>query len=266
VFAAGEGTLIPTGHPPVPPDPSLLWLAPARNDRVSLSPALTRFTSGVALYKTGKYAEALRLLSSRSSLPRPAADYASYYSAQAELKLGRPDVARREFTALSARLPAGYLWEAALIGEAEAAAAAGDHAGSQRLYERLLTRTPMAPDDGWFRLGRAAQAAGNVARAVTAFTQLYEQFPLSRYTPDAMSALPALQGLDPLTAGNARYRLEFHRASLLFDAKQYEEARAAFERLRPYASAVERERVDVRMAACYYFAKQYAKTRTTLGR
>jgi soluble lytic murein transglycosylase len=264
VFAARERTLVPTSHPPIPSEPSLLWLAPTRNDRVSLTPATTRFASGIDLYQKGKYADALRLLSSRSSLPRPAADYASYYTAQTQLKLGRPDVARREFAALSARTPVGYLWEAALIGEAEAAAAAGDHASARRLYERLLTRTPMAPDDAWFRSGRAAQAAGNVAGAIAAFTHLYEQFPLSRYTPDAMSALSALQGLDPLAVGNARYRFEFQRAALLFNAKRYEEARVAFERLRPYASGVDRERADVRMAVCYYFARQYTKTRTIL--
>jgi soluble lytic murein transglycosylase len=260
-----EPVLLPASHPPSPDEAPLLWLAPVRDDAVAARPAFARLASGIAFYQAGKSDEALRLLSSRSSLPRPAGDYAAYYAALAQLILGRAEVARREFAALSARMPSGYLSEAALTGEAQAATAAGDHAGAQRLYERLVTGTPMAPDDVWFRLGRAAQAAGDRARAVAAFRHVYEQFPLSRYASDAMSALSSLHGIDSLAAGSTRYRLELGRADLLFGAKRYDEARTLFERLRPHASGAERERVELRLAACLYFAKQYARARRTLG-
>jgi len=262
--SSNDWMLVPTAHPIIPREPSRLWLAPVGDNRVGQSPALARLASGVALYQTGKYVDALPLLSSGASLAKPAADYAAYYAAQAQSKLGRLDVARREFAALTRREPVGYLFEAALLGEAEAATAAGDYAGAQRAYERLLTRTPMAPDDIWFRLGNAARAADDRSRAVAAFRNVYEQFPLSRYAPDAIAAIAALQAFEPLAPGNARYRSELARAELLLDAKRYDEARAAFRRLRPHASGPARERVDVRVAICDYFTKQYTAARTAL--
>jgi hypothetical protein len=53
--------------------------------------------------------EALPLLSAQSSVAKPVADYAAYYGALAQLKLGRVDAARRRLAAVTAGEPIGYL-------------------------------------------------------------------------------------------------------------------------------------------------------------
>lgn len=261
----GDWTLIPTAHPTVPRELSRLWLAPVAEDHVAGSSVLARLASGVALYQQGKYADALTRMSPRTSLDKPAADYAAYYSAQAQLKLGHVESARRQFAVLTASQPVGYLSEAAALGEAEAAEAAGDHAAAQRIYERLLLRSRMAPDRVWFRLGKASLAAGNRARAIEAFRHVHHEFPLSAFTSEVTSALSILKALEPLAPANARYGTELIRADVLFAAKRYTEARSAFDRLRAYATGVERGRLEVRRAACEYFTGRYAAARATLG-
>ncbi|MBI3047784.1 MAG: tetratricopeptide repeat protein [Acidobacteria bacterium] len=217
-----------------------------------------------ALYQQGKYVDALARMPPPTSLEKRAADYAAYYAAQAQLKLGRVESARRQFATLVASHPVGYLSEAAAVGEAEAAEAAGDYAAAQRIYERLLLRSPLALDEVWFRLGRSSLAAGNRARAIESFRQVYQAFPLSQFTSEATAALSTLQALEPLAPGNVRYRAELMRADLLFAAKRYTEARSAFAQLRAYAMGTERDRIEVRRAACEYFTRQYAAARAAL--
>ena len=264
--AAGSGeTLVSTLHPLLPRDVSLLWLAPTdENQGARSAGALTRFASGVRLYRQGEYGDALAPLSSRASLAEPVRDYAAYYAALAHLKFGRLEDARRGFAAITATTVTGYLSEAAALGEAEAAEAARDHAAARRIYERLLARSPLAPDQVWLRLGRASLVAGDRPRAVEAFRHVRQQYPLSSLYSEAASELSKLQALEALTPDNARYREELARADLLFGARRYAEARAAYERLRPYAAGSEHERLLVRRAACEYFDRQYAAARSTL--
>ena len=151
-----EEELAPTAHPNVASEPSLLWLAPVGKVRPSANSALGRLASGIELYQRGRYLDALPLFAARSSFAKPAADYAAYYAALTQLKLGRADAARRQLAAVKAAQPIGYLSEAAALAEAEAAESAGDYAGAQGLYERLLARSPMAPDSVWFRLGKTS--------------------------------------------------------------------------------------------------------------
>jgi soluble lytic murein transglycosylase len=256
--------LVPTVHPSVPREVSLLWLAPGSDHDVGRNPGLVRLASAVTLYRRGKYAEALSLLVGPMALDKPAADYATYYAARSQLKLGRIEAARRQFATLTARQPAGYLSEAAALGEAEAAEAAGDRLAAQRIYERLLLGSPTAPDHVWFRLARARLAAGDRSRAIEAFSHVHREFPLSPFTSEVASELSRLGALEPLAPANARYRLELRRADGLFAAKRYTEARAAIDRLRPHATGAERDLLDVRRAACDYFTRQYATARAAL--
>ncbi|MBI2833475.1 MAG: lytic transglycosylase domain-containing protein, partial [Acidobacteria bacterium] len=259
-----EWELTPTAHPKVAYEPSLLWLAPVGKGRPPANSALGRLASGIELYQRGRYLDALPLVLARSSFAKPAAHYAAYYAALAQLRLGRVDAARRQLAAVTAGQPIGYLSEAVTLAEAEAAETAGDYAGAQRVYERLLDRAPMAPDYVWFRLGKTSLAAGNRTRAIEAFHHVYKEFPLSQFTSDVTSELSGLQALEPLAPGNARYQWELKRAELLLEAKRYDEARAAFERLRVYATGAERDRLEVRRAVCDYFTRRYAAARAAM--
>jgi len=70
------------------------------------------------------------------------------------------------------------------------------------------------------------------------------------------SSFNHLPGLEPITAGSERFKLELGRAARLFGAKQYVPARAAFEMLAPMAAGDDRELVRLRLAECDYFQKR----------
>lgn len=262
--SSGE-TVAASAPPAVPRDLSLLWLAPVGAGQTAADRATAPLASGVALYREGKYANAVAQLSARASLSTPAGHYAAYYAAKAQLALGNLEDARQRFASITARQPVGFLSEAAALGEAEAAQAAGDAGAGRRIYERLLTRSPMAPDELWMKVGRARLATGERSAAIEAFRHVHERYPLSVLNSIAASELSKLQALEPLARGNARYRVELERADHLFAAKRYPEARVAFERLRVHATGAEHVRLQIRRAACEYYTRQYAAARATLG-
>jgi soluble lytic murein transglycosylase len=247
-------------------DPALFWLAPSIANRQAADASFARVSAAATLLRAGRYGEASRLLSSNRPVDKSAASYNTFFLASAQLKLGKPEIARRHFSALVAQRPVGYLLEAAMLGEAAAATAAGDTSGAQRIYERLVKSDPMRPDHVWMQLGRSARAAGDRQNAVAAFTRVYEQFPESVLVPDAVSALTAMDAIEKIAPRNWRYRIEYRRADALFDAKRYEEAAATYERLLPHAPADDRDRLDMRHAMSLYSARRYAAARAALNR
>src|SRR5439155_16550113 len=91
-------------------------------------------------------------------------NYAEYYKALAELRLGHPDEARLTFQTLLAREPAGFLMEAAALREAECDEVLGDQGAALAIYERLSAVKTTAPDDVLVRVGRAAKATGDLEK------------------------------------------------------------------------------------------------------
>jgi soluble lytic murein transglycosylase len=247
-------------------DPALLWLAPSIANGKGANASFVRVSAAATLLRAGKYREASRLLTSNRPVDKTAASYNTFYLAHAQLKLGKPAIARRHFEAVVAQRPAGYLLEAAMLGEAASATAAGDNAGAQRIYERLATGEPVRPDHVWMQLGRSARAAGDRKGAVAAFTRVCEQFPASVLVSDALGALTAMNAIEGIAPRNWRYRIEYQRAGALFEAKRYEEAAATYERLLPYAPADDRDRLEVRHAMSLYTARRYAAARAALNR
>jgi hypothetical protein len=99
--------LTATLHPPIPPDPLELWLAPQETANRA-APALARFSAGIRLHAEEKYREALPLI---SGLPRtsPLADYATYYTGLTQARLSRFADAEATFASLLQRPLTGYL-------------------------------------------------------------------------------------------------------------------------------------------------------------
>ena len=118
--------LRPTDHPPLPVDPSQFWMTPTKAN-TTRTPALSAFASAVALEADGQFAKALPILSQPLLRDHPLGEYVQYYKGLAELTVGRTTDARSTFQALTASGPAGYLWEAAALREAESDEALGDH-------------------------------------------------------------------------------------------------------------------------------------------
>src|SRR5207245_308571 len=135
--APGNALLGPTNHPRLPRDISQLWLAP-KPPTVSRAAAPGTIIDAIKLVDGGSYEKALPVLSSAAAQQGPLGDYAAYYAAFAQLRLGRNAEARRMFQALAARTLIGYLTEATSLGEAEADEALNEPRGAVEIYERLL--------------------------------------------------------------------------------------------------------------------------------
>ena len=169
---SGEGVtpvrLTPTTHPPVPGNLNALWYAPPTGSTVA--PPLTDFVKGVRLLEEdGNAAAALPLLSQRSLASTPLADYARFYTGKALLELRRYPEAEAAFAAVASRSIEGHLPEDAAIGRAQALEASVDFAGAVLVYEELLQRKLAAPHAVLSRLAAAAEAAGNVPKAIEPF-------------------------------------------------------------------------------------------------
>src|SRR5262249_27023426 len=119
--------LAPTIHPALPGTANELWLVPGDGDISPRTLAAYRpLVDRAARYAAADYAAALPLVSRASLAATPLADYATYYTGLAQLRLSRTQEARATFHALNERKPAGYLAIGAAIGEAEAAETLGD--------------------------------------------------------------------------------------------------------------------------------------------
>lgn len=252
--------LRPTGHPRLPDDPSQFWMTPT-NANTSRTAASNTFASAVKLEVDGQFARALPILSQQLLREQPLGEYVQYYKGLAELSVGRTTDARGTFQALVASGPAGYLWEAASLREAESNEALGDHAAALAIYERLSKAKTAAPDDLLIRMGMAAEAAGDTEKALTAFSRAYYEFPLGDLSPAADLALDRLPNRPPIAAGTNRFKLELGRAQQLFGGKRYSQARTAFARLQSAAQGDDLELVNLRVAESDYFLKQLRAAR-----
>jgi soluble lytic murein transglycosylase len=257
--ASSPVVLVPTSHPRVPGDLSQFWLVP-QGGPPARTPALQEFAAAVKLEVDGNFAKALPALSRPAIRQGPLGRYAEYYKGLAELRLDRPEEARRTFQKLRAGELVGYLSEAAAIREADSDEALGDYAAATDIYEQLARTRTTAPDMVLMRLGRAATSAGDRAKAVRAFWSLYFDFPLSDF---ALSAGAELDN-GSIVPGSVRYQAQLDRAERLFTARHYDQARTEFDSLRKVAQGDDRELVDLRVAECDYFLKRPRSARDTL--
>ena len=218
------------------------------------------FADAVKLEVDGNFAKALPILSKASLQQGPLGDYALYYQAFAEMRLGRPAEARRLFQTLQSKSPVGYIAEGAALREAECDETLGDQAAALEVYERLARSKTTVPDEVLIRLGRAARAVGRTDKAVETFMRVLYEFPFGDLAPVASGELELLPA-PPIAAGTNRYRLELGRAERLFGAKRYAQARQVFETLRPLADGDDRELVALRLAECDYMLKRPRNTR-----
>lgn len=253
-----EGQLAPTLHQVLPSNESGLWLVPSAHDRAARTIAMYEpLAAGVKRYQDGDYAGALALLTRPSLAATALADSAGYYAGLSQLRLGQAEDARRTFAVVLDRKPQGYVAIAAALGSGEAAESAGDHAAAVRIYERIADQKAAVTEDVLSRLGRAALAAGDRAKAAEAYIRLYYEFALTDAATIAGAQLAGLQDQIRRTG----YKLDLGRAQLLFGARRYAEARTAFQDLQSVAGGDDKELVDLRVAECDFNLKQYAAAR-----
>ena len=256
--SVARAQLSKTAHAALPSDASDLWLVPAEGDRVART--ATQFKTladASAKYQAEDYAGALRLASSPALRTTPLAGYAQYYVGLSQLKLAQVAEARATFEALSDSRPHGYLAIAAALAAGEAAEAAGDHRAAARLYANLVENKQAINEDLLSRLGRASLAAGDPKQAAQAYLRVHYEFPLTSAATVAAAQLESLQehitrrGYDP----------DLGRAQILFGARRFAEARAAFAAIRGSVSGDDRELADLRVAESDFQLKNYRAAR-----
>lgn len=252
-------------HLRLPADASRIWLVPARASGAGSSRALADFSAGMRLFAQAKYAEALPLLGSPAIAGTPVAAYAGFYRGLCSLNLARPAEARTAFAALHASEVTGFIAEAAIAREAEAAAAQADHAGAARLYEELSRRRTASPDAVLLALGREYQALGARSRAAEAFSRLYYDYPLGDLAVVASTELEQLKDVQPAQEPASRLKLDLVRAERLFAARRFAAARPAFEALDRVAAGDDAEIVALRLAECDVYLRHYRQARERLA-
>ena len=253
-----HGQLAPTPHAALPSSDIGLWLVPTAGDRAARTTAAYEpLVTGVKRYQDGEYTAALPLLTRQSLATTGLAEYAAYYAGMSQLRAGQTDAARRTFDRILDRKPQGYIGVAAALGAGEAAEVAGDQAAAVRIYERIAEQQAAVTEDLLSRLGRAALASGDRAKAAEAYLRVYYEFPLTDAATAAAAQLAPLQDQIRRTG----YKLDLGRAQLLFGARRYADARAAFQELQSVAGGDDKELVDLRVAECDFNMRQYAAAR-----
>jgi soluble lytic murein transglycosylase len=258
-----DARLNPTVHPAVPASLAAMWYAPGPEKTPTA--AVANLAKGAQILEDGGSAtEALPLVSHAALEKTAVANYARYYTAMALQRLERLAEAEAVFAKLAAlKLPA-QLPEAALYRRAEIREAQDDFGGAAAIYEELLSRRPSAPQIALMKLGAAASAAGDRARAVESLRRVLSEFTLSPEAPEAERLLEELDGISLDTPEELAE--ELGRAETLFKARRYDLARDAFSRLHGRLEGDDEHRATLRLAQIEAARGQHRTARETFRR
>lgn len=240
-------------------------MAPSPSDRAKATahPALVHLQAALRFYADENYDQALGRFSSAATAQSPLRAHAAYYAGVSELRLRRFEAARRRFAGL--KKTAGFVGEAAALGEAEAAHELGDFDAAAGIYEDILDEAAVDVPAIWLSLANAALADGDRTRAAEAYLHLYYEFPFSEHAIHAEGPLQTLPEVQQIATGNTRYKLEMGRGERLFGSRRYPDARTSFLRLKPHAqSEPDAELVSLRLAEIEYFQGRYSTARDAL--
>jgi soluble lytic murein transglycosylase len=255
-----QSALGPTVHAPLPRNESDLWLVPAASDRSARTTATTQgLAAAVRLYQDDEYERALAALL-KIDRDSPVADYVEYYKGLSYLRLKRLPEARRTLDGLADRKLQGAIVLASALARAEVAEAAGDHRDAVSIYQRLASEKTLVNEDVLSRLGRAALAAGDRKVAAEAYLRVHYEFPLTDAATAAASHLASLH--DNIVKRG--YQADLGRAAILFGARRYADARAAFQEIQRDTTGDDRELVDLRIAECDFYLRRYEAARDAL--
>ena len=255
-----QGPLTPTAHAALPDNSSDLWLVPAEGSAGRGFAQYEPLAHAVKQYQAGEYTAAAQLASRPALASTPLAGYATYYTGLAQLRQQQTAAARQTLQRLLATRPAGHLGVAVAMAAGEAAEAATDHAAALGIYEKLAADKLAVNDQVLARLGRSALALGDRRKAAQAFVRLYFEFPLTAAGASAGTHLDALKD----QVARSGYDADLGRGQVLFGARRYEEAKAAFAAVRAHVSGDNRELADLRVAESNFHLKNYAAARDGL--
>jgi soluble lytic murein transglycosylase len=220
---------------------------------------------GAAALDDGRHDEAVHLLErARQTLPQ-LADFAAFFTAQAQFRAKRFDQVPKLVEMVVARqAPSSVTGRAAVLG-AEAAL----ELNQPKIALGLLGRVPpdMWPQPAGFRaLAKSHEASGDGVAAAAAWQSLWLRYPGA---PEAAEAAKALERLEQ--ALGAKYpplmpQAMLERAAKLTAERQYKAARAEYERLSTSLGGLERERAQVGAGAVLLASRETARALEWLQR
>ncbi len=213
---------------------------------------LANLALGIAAYEQKNWAAAIAALKPLPAKLPKIADYAAYYLAAAQVE-------NNEFAGVGAELAPAYR-NSPLAGRSrllEARALKADAPGDAvRLLRDHYTELPQPEGD--VTLADCYQAANDLPHAAEFYQRVYYHYLTGAAATRSASALIALKDL----MGNAYPQPTgtqlLHRADRLLDAKEYVEARRAYELAVAGAVGLERDQARVRAAAIDYLSGKAA--------
>jgi soluble lytic murein transglycosylase len=209
---------------------------------------LANLALGIAAYEQKNWAAAIAVLKPLPAKLPKIADYAAYYLAAAQVE-------NNEFSGVRAELAPAYR-NSPLAGRSrllEARALKADAPGDAvRLLRDHYTELPQPEGD--VTLADCYQAANDLPHAAEFYQRVYYHYLTGAAATRSASALIALRDL----MGNAYPQPTgtqlLHRADRLLDAKEYVEARRAYQLAAAGAEGLERDQARVRAAAIDYLS------------
>lgn len=225
-----------------------LWLAPA--DPVTPS----ELARGVELLDASQPADALPLLA--KSLADPdLGPYARLYVGRAHLALHDYERASTAARQILSNPPGSALRESAhwLLGEALEGGALWPEA--VKAWQALAALPPAASATAHLRLAQATEKASGAVSARSIYLHIYYQWPT---TAEAEVASAALGTALPRTGPDTLAR-ELGRASALYAARRFSDARDAFAAALPRSAASDRATIALRIAQSDVQLQRYAR-------
>jgi soluble lytic murein transglycosylase len=198
-------------------------------------------------YGLGHYPQALKWLERAKADPL-LGDYALYWKAETDLAMGHSADALAEFEQFRREFPDSVMTEQALESLGKAALAANQPAeAAEALGRYALTADRPAL---LFLRAQAREQAGRLAEAAADYQAVYLRFALSEQAAEARRKLNFLRGdpgleIPPLTIGQ-----RLAHAAILFNARQWPDARSEYAETLPELSGADRERAELRILEC----------------
>lgn len=178
-------------------------------------------------------------------------EYALYWTAQAQLNLGRKAEAYKVLQTLDHDFPNTALREQLLLSLAPTAVQLGH---PQEAIDALNAYSPASSKpDLLIERARAYQAAHQLPRAAKDFQTIFYKFPMADEAKPAGAALTQLMHALSKEYSYPGVEMQEQRAQIFYDAHKWREARAEFEKLlsmlKDPANPV-RQRAQLRIAEC----------------
>ena len=215
--------------------------------------ALARLVLGYSAYQEKQYAQAREQFQAARSPENPLPDYAEYYLALSALAARDHEAVAKTLVGFARRYPGSPFVVGAVLRQAESLLALGRTAALRSLLAAPPVTLPESEVE-WL-LAEADWKDGKVLEAVPHYRKIYYYFPRSPKMDDAAKRLNAANARLGSRAPSPSQEFREARADILFDARQWADARREYGVL-VAASAKEppekRERWEVRLGVSQF--------------